>query len=87
MLPVKLTIFGDYFDCQLYRGRLYLWTFNGSVKTYNWNSVIQKLIRKANDRIAFTYSFVDCNYLYNQGTQKILEDKDFYDLLVKNSNG
>ena len=29
MQPIKLTIQGDYYDCQIYRGRLYLWTFNG----------------------------------------------------------
>ena len=27
MQPVKITIKGDYYDCQIYRGRLYLWTF------------------------------------------------------------
>ncbi len=83
MLPVKLTILGDYFDCQLYRGRLYLWTFSGSVKTYNWNKVVEKLVKSNRDRIAFTFSFLDCNYLYNEGTQRILRDKDFYKLLVR----
>lgn len=32
MQPIKITLAGDYFDCQIYRGRLYLRTFNGALK-------------------------------------------------------
>ena len=33
MQPSKITILGDFFDCQIYRGRLYLWTLSGDIYT------------------------------------------------------
>ena len=48
MQPLKISILGDYFDCQIYRGRLYLWTFDGDLKVYDSNSLVKSLIRKDN---------------------------------------
>lgn len=36
----RLSLLGDYFDCQLYGGRLYLWTFHGSLQVYNYKAII-----------------------------------------------
>lgn len=35
----RLSIQGDYFDSQLYGGYLYLWTFNGSLRVYNYYEI------------------------------------------------
>ena len=35
MQPLKITITGDFWDCQIYRGRLYLWSLNGELKVFN----------------------------------------------------
>ena len=43
MQPSKITILGDFFDCQIYRGRLYLWTLSGDIYTYDWNGIIGSL--------------------------------------------
>ena len=32
MQPIKLSIYGDFFDTQIYSGKLYLWTFTGFFK-------------------------------------------------------
>lgn len=41
----RLSLIGDFFDCQLYGGRLYLWTFNGSLQVYNYKAIIREWAR------------------------------------------
>jgi len=83
MQPIKLTIQGDYYDCQIYRGRLYLWTFDGDLKVYDWNELVESLIKKDTDKIALTFSFQDGHYLYKSSLIEIFEDIDFRNLLIK----
>lgn len=82
MQPVKITIKGDYYDCQIYRGRLYLWTFNGDLKVYNWNDIVQSFIKKDTDKIAMTFCFLDGNYLYKSSLIELFKDVDFKKLLL-----
>jgi hypothetical protein len=82
MQPVKITIQGDYFDCQIYRGRLYLWTFDGLLKVYNWNELVQSFIKKETDSIAMTFCFMDGNYLYKSSLIELFKDTDFRKLLL-----
>lgn len=82
MQPVKITLKGDYYDCQIYRGRLYLWTFNGDLKVYNWNEIVQSLIKKDTDKIAMTFCFLDGNYLYKSSLIELFKDVDFKKLLL-----
>jgi hypothetical protein len=86
MLPVKITIQGDYYDCQIYRGRLYLWTFEGALKVYNWNELVQSFIKKETDKIAMTFCFLDGNYLYKSSLIELFKDSDFKDLLLNKFN-
>ncbi len=83
MQPVKITLKGDYYDCQIYRGRLYLWTFDGDLKVYNWKELVQFFIKKKTDNIAMTFCFLDGNYLYKPSLIELFKDKDFKDLLLK----
>ena len=82
MQPVKITILGDYFDCQIYRGRLYLWTFDGELKVYYWNELVRSLIKDDTDEIAMKFSFIDGNYLYESSRNDIFKDLDFRNLLI-----
>ncbi|MFN7704043.1 MAG: hypothetical protein ACK5OS_05415 [Chryseotalea sp.] len=81
MQPVKITLGGDYFDCQIYRGRLYLWTFNGDLRVYNWNDLVRSFIKRDNDKIAFTFCFLDGNYLYKSSLIELFKDNEFKNLL------
>jgi hypothetical protein len=83
MQPVKITIRGDYFDCQIYRGRLYLWTFNGDLRVYNWNDLVRSFIKRDNDKIAFTFCFLDGNYLYKSSLIELFKDNEFKNLLLE----
>jgi hypothetical protein len=82
MQPVKITIKGDYYDCQIYRGRLYLWTFDGDLKVYKWNEIVQSFIKKDTDKIAMTFCFLDGNYLYRSSLIELFRDKEFKNLLL-----
>ena len=42
----RLSIQGDFFDCQLYGGMLYLWTFDGSLQVYNYTAILREWIRQ-----------------------------------------
>ena len=86
MQPVKITIGGDYFDCQIYRGRIYLWTFDGALKVYNWNKLVQSLIKKDTDKIAMTFCYMDGNYLYKSSLIELFKDNDFRKLLLTKFN-
>jgi hypothetical protein len=83
MQPIKISIKGDYYDCQIYRGRLYLWTFDGDLKVYDWKSLVQSLIKKETDNIAMTFCFLDGNYLYKSSLIEIFKDADFKKVLLK----
>ncbi|WP_299671982.1 hypothetical protein [uncultured Polaribacter sp.] len=83
MQPLKISIKGDYYDCQMYRGRLYLWDFNGGLKVYDWSAIVQSLIKKETDKIALTFSFLDGNYLYKTSLIELFKDIDFKRLLLK----
>lgn len=39
---VAYSIKGDYFDCQLYAGTLFLWTYSGVLKAYNFNRMFSR---------------------------------------------
>ncbi|MDP1622631.1 MAG: hypothetical protein Q8M08_09880 [Bacteroidales bacterium] len=83
MQPVKITIKGDFYDCQIYRGRLYLWTFDGDLKVYNWNELVRSQIKKDEDKIAMTFCFLDGNYLYKSSLIELFKDIDFKALLLQ----
>ena len=43
---VAYRIKGDYMDCQLYGGNLFLWTYSGQLKVYNFNKLIWELVER-----------------------------------------
>lgn len=57
----RLSIQGDYFECQLYKNRLYLWTFNGSLQVYNYDGILSwwaiERERHQGNRIVHRYEF------------------------------
>jgi hypothetical protein len=84
MQPIKVSIEGDYMDCQIYRGRLYLWTFDGLLKVYDWYGIIESFIKEEIDRLTFEYCFLDGNALYKRSIIDLINrDIEFRDLLLK----
>jgi hypothetical protein len=82
MQPVKISIQGDYIDCQIYRGRLYLWTFDGKVKVYKWYDLINSLPNSKRDALPLKFCFLDGNYLYKSDLVELFHDSDFKKILI-----
>lgn len=77
--PKKIVIEGEYLDSQIYRGRLYLWTFDGRLVVYNWNSIVDSLYGEDNQYAR--YVFKEGAALYNSNLEPLFKDIDFKNLL------
>lgn len=86
MQPAKISIKGDFVDSQIYRGRLYLWTMNGSLCTYDWNSIVDSLYEEDKESLAYTFTFKDGHYLYKHSLTELFKDEDFRHLLLQKMN-
>ena len=86
MQPLKITLLGNYYDCQIYRGRLYLWTFDGDLCIYDWNRFVDSFMVTGVDALPLRYGFQDGRYLYRQSVQQIFVDDEFKELLSKKYN-
>jgi hypothetical protein len=51
---VVFSIKGDYFDCQLYAGNLFLWTYMGVLKVYNFNKILSYF--RCGDKVISEYT-------------------------------
>lgn len=83
MQPLKITLQGNYYDCQLYRGRLYLWTFDGDLCVYDWNQIIDTIIRRGEDWLTYRYGYKDGRYLYGSKTKQLFEDEEFKQIVIR----
>lgn len=81
MEPKKIVIEGEYLDSQIYRGRLYLWTFDGRLVVYDWNSLVDSLYGDENQYAR--YAFKEGAALYKSNLADLFEDTDFKKLLEK----
>jgi len=64
--PLKITIEGDFWDCQIYKGYLYLWGMDGSLIGLDWEKLIDEFLRANNYTIAIKYAFQDSDHLYRE---------------------
>lgn len=83
MQPVKISIMGNYYDCQIYYGRLYLWTFDGSLKIINWGKLIRGLDYYRQDKLSMRCCFMESNFLYKPDVQFLFSDKEYKNLMSK----
>lgn len=84
MIPLKIRIEGDFWDCQIYRGRLYLFSSNGTLKILDWNSIVQFFIQDPIDELILTCGFIDGRKLYDSNIILLLKDERIKNLLREN---
>ena len=76
MQPVRISIEGDFWDSQLYRDKLYLWTMDNDLWLVDWSSVIEgfrkRLPKKAD--LPLFWLFESSDYLYSRGDRRALSD-------------
>jgi hypothetical protein len=80
MQPVKLTIPGDFWDSQIYRGRLYLWDMENALRVYDWDALIHSL-EDGRNRLPLLCSFTRGDYLYHVDWSLVFDDQDVRHLL------
>lgn len=81
--PLRLTIIGDFWDSLIYKGRLYLWDMDNSVRVYNWDSFIESLA--INDlRLPFMCAFARGDLLYQPTdiSSIVFDDSDIKEILL-----
>lgn len=81
MNPAKIIIQGNYWDCQIYRGRLYLFTINGTIKTVKWNELIDSLQHDPFVGIALSYAYKNGRNLYHPELNDLFRDIEIRELL------
>jgi hypothetical protein len=77
MQPIKLCIEGDFWDCQIYRGRLYVWEMNGSMAVYNWDEIVNSLKCQVEDDLPIDCAFTRGNFLYGHQLRELFNYKTF----------
>lgn len=81
MNPARITIQGNYWDCQIYRGRLYLFTIDGTIKTINWNNLVGFLQTDEYINVALSYAYKNGRNLYHPEFNDLFKDSEIRSLL------
>jgi hypothetical protein len=81
MHPLKLTVEGEFWDSQIYKGRLYLFSRDGSVTTINWDRLIGEWDLGVSVQLAKECAFRRSDYLYGDRWSLLFSDKEFRSLI------
>lgn len=87
MQPLKLVIPGNYYDSQIYEGRLYLWSIDDTlIHIYDWDKLIDSLKVTDFEILARECAFRNSSYLYGRQYERLFEDNDVKNLLMRKFN-
>ena len=64
MQALKVIVPGEFYDSQIYNGRLYLWRINGSLVTLDWDLLVDKITVAKELEIALRLSLQHSDKLY-----------------------
>ena len=84
MQPLVLSIPGDFWDVQIYRGRLYLWHYDGRLSVYDWERLIELAYPKASRSLAVKAAWLQGNSLYHPDVLAVFDDPGFRKVLDAN---
>lgn len=85
MQNIKLIIPGSYYDSQIYAGRLYLWTLNGSIITIDWDKFVYNFSNQLPERLRFAAhcAFKKSGYLYGDEWKLFIQDTEMKTALLR----
>lgn len=63
--PLKIVIPGEYYDSQIYDGKLYLWGADSSISVLNWNKLVDNINLEDNLKIVLKFALQYGDDLYN----------------------
>lgn len=82
MQPVKLTIYGDFWDSRIYRGRLYLWDMDNDLHVYDWEKFLRAITRgDVYYHFPLTCAFARSDYLYRGDWSLFFKDNEVRSLV------
>lgn len=81
MQPIKVLIEGNYWDCQIYSGWLYLWTMDNDLFVYDWGNIVSSFNIDKLLKPAFHMAFEDGSHLYNNVFNVVFQDTDILELM------
>lgn len=81
MQPVKIAIPGRYWDSFIYKGNLYLWDVDGSVRTIDWEKMILEWSIDPALKLAMKCAFLRSDYLYDGRLDLLFEDPEVRELV------
>jgi len=87
MQPIKLTINGEYWDSQIYSGRLYLFTRNGSIRVCDWDKLVEEYPIGSNLRLAMNCAFSRSDFLYGAAFRPLFKDLEILDVMRRKFDG
>ncbi len=79
--PLVIRIPGEFWDSQIYSGRMYLFTINGEIITLDWNHLLKAFQVPQELDLVFHAAFKQSNLFYGNLGTRILKDQEFNNLL------
>lgn len=83
MQTLKLIIPGSYYDSQIYSGRLYLWSNEGSIITLDWDRLIESVDVPDHLKLALCCAFQRSEYLYGDRWSLVFQDTEIKTILQR----
>jgi hypothetical protein len=83
--PIKIQIQGDYWDSILYKGRLYIWTMNGSIKVLDWDKMVDGLTDSIELNRTLECAFKQGDFLYSGKNRALLYENENFRQELKTS--
>ena len=81
--PKKISIFGDFWDCYLYRNRLFICKMDKTISIFNWKKSLE---HNCHVNFGTKCAFLNSDYLYKIKDKELFNDKDFKKLAIKKIN-
>jgi len=78
MRALEVIIPGEFYDSQIYNGRLYLWKIDGSLITIDWDSLVDKITVSEELKVALRFSLQHSYELYGN---LLMQDAEVRDLM------
>jgi hypothetical protein len=81
--PLTLTIPGEYWDSQIYSGRLYLFGRSGDIRTVDWDRLIGEWRIEEELRLPMACAFRRSDYLYGDQWSLLFSDEEVRTLITR----
>lgn len=82
MQPVKITIPGKFWDTQIYRGKLLLFSQAAAIQTIEWDRLIDSVLVEDGLRLVARCAFLRSDYLYGSDFDLFFDDPEIKTLLT-----